>query len=230
MVRVSASPASSRPPRSHDPRSHDPSAGNPVSEHPKLRVVIPVKAPGEAKLRLAGVLSAAQRAELVGAMLAHVVGAARAARGVEDIRLIGPHRYSLPDALPLLADPGGGLNATLASALAGALAEGVGRLLILPADLPQLTPRDIELLAATPAGEIAISPDRHGIGTNALSLPLPQAAGFAFAFGPDSFADHHTEAERLGLAIGEVHSPGLARDIDLPEDLPDAAGLAGGIT
>lgn len=198
-----------------------------MSGHANVRVVIPVKAPAEAKLRLAGVLSAAQRAELVGAMLAHVVGAARAAHGVAEVRLIGPHRYDLPDAPPLLAEPGGGLNAALASALAGALAEGVGRLLILPADLPQLMPRDIELLAATPAGEVAISPDRHGTGTNALSLPLPQAAGFAFAFGPDSFAAHHSEAERLGLAIGEVHSPGLAKDIDLPEDLPDAAGLFG---
>jgi len=107
------------------------------------------------------------------------------------------------------------------------LAEGIARLLILPADLPQLSARDIELLAATPAGEIAISPDRHGTGTNALSLPLPQAAGFAFAFGPDSFAAHHAEAERLGLRIGEVHSSGLAKDIDMPEDLPDAAGLTG---
>ena len=201
-----------------------------MSEHPRVRVIIPVKAPAEAKLRLAGALSAAQRADLVSAMLAHVVGVARAARGVADIRLIGPHPYALPDAPPLLGDPGGGLNAALAAALAGALADGIGRLLILPADLPQLTARDIELLAATPAGEIAISPDRHGTGTNALSLPLPLAANFGFAFGPDSFADHHTEAERLGLRIAEIHSPSLAKDIDLPEDLPDAAGLTGGAT
>lgn len=205
----------------------------PPGDRHRVRVIIPVKAPGEAKLRLAGVLSIAERARLVGAMLAHVVSAARAARGVDDIRLIGPRVYDLPDAPPMLADPGGGLNAALASALVGALAErgdaAITRLLILPADLPQLTALDIELLAATPAGEIAIAPDRHGTGTNALSLPLPQSGGFTFAFGTDSFAHHHAEAERLGLAIGQVHSPGLARDIDLPEDLPDAGSIDGTI-
>ena len=72
---------------------------------------------------------------------------------------------------------------------------------------------------------VAIAPDRHGRGTNALSLPLPEAEGFTFAFGPDSFALHNLEAARLGLKIEEIHSPGLACDIDEPADLPDAAGL-----
>ena len=81
------------------------------------------------------------------------------------------------------------------------------------------------LLAAAPAGEIAIASDRHGTGTNAISLPLPEAEGFSFAFGPDSFARHQAEADRLGLRIEEIRSPGLARDIDEPEDLPDAESL-----
>ena len=90
---------------------------------------------------------------------------------------------------------------------------------------PPVTPRALDRLAAVPAGEIGIAPDRHGTGTNALSLPLPQAAGFAFAFGADSFARHHDEAERLGLTIEVIHSHGLARDIDEPPDLADAAEL-----
>jgi 2-phospho-L-lactate guanylyltransferase len=103
------------------------------------------------------------------------------------------------------------------------------RVIIIHGDLPLVTSQDLELLAAAPEGEIAIAPDRHGTGTNAISLPLPAAKGFSFAFGPDSFALHNAEAGRLGLKIEEIHSPGLSRDVDEPDDLPDAADLMGPI-
>lgn len=207
------------------------------------RAVIPIKAPAEAKLRLAGTLAPQARAALVAAMLAVVVRAARAARGLDEVMLIGPHDYAgLGDTPPLRIEepdrtepdgtkPDGGepeaaLNAALMQTLAQATADGIERLVILPGDLPQLTPRDVELLlTAVPADEIRLAPDRHGIGTNALSLPLPAAADFHFAFGEDSCARHRGEAERLGLDLSEVYSPGLERDIDLPADLDDASGL-----
>jgi 2-phospho-L-lactate/phosphoenolpyruvate guanylyltransferase len=188
-------------------------------------VVIPVKQPEDAKVRLAGVLSEAQRARLADAMLRHVVGAAQAADQVGQIALLGPSRLGLADDIPLLSDPGGGLNPALHAARDQIIGNHPDRLIVLFADLPQLTTLDVQLLAAAPSCTIAIAPDRHGTGTNALSLPLPQAKGFTFAFGPDSFALHRAEAERLGIALEEVHSPGLARDVDMPEDLPDAAGL-----
>ncbi len=56
-------------------------------------------------------------------------------------------------------------------------------------------------------------------------MPLPDARGFSFAFGTDSFARHQLEAERLGLRVEIVHSAGLARDVDEPRDLPDAERL-----
>jgi 2-phospho-L-lactate guanylyltransferase len=187
--------------------------------------VIPIKHPDKAKIRLASVLSEAQRAKLADAMLRHVVGAAQAADHVQHVALLGPSRLGLPETIPLIADPGGGLNPALHAALARAIGENADRLIVLFADLPQLTTHEVQLLAAAPAATIAIAPDRHGTGTNALSLPLPAAKGFTFAFGPDSFALHHAEAERLGIALEEIHSLGLARDVDVPEDLPDAAGL-----
>jgi 2-phospho-L-lactate/phosphoenolpyruvate guanylyltransferase len=188
-------------------------------------VVIPVKQPEDAKIRLAGVLSEAQRAQLADAMLRHVVGAVQAAAHVGHVAMLGPSRLGLADDIPLLSDPGLGLNPALQAARDQIAGHNPGRLIVLFADLPQLTALDVQLLAAAPPGTIAIAPDRHGTGTNALSLPLPHAKGFTFAFGPDSFARHRAEAERLGIALEEVHSPGLARDVDMPEDLPDAAGL-----
>ncbi len=188
-------------------------------------LIIPVKPAGQAKSRLAEVLGEAQRAALAEAMLRHVVTAAQGAGHVDQIALIGPSRLGLPGDVPLLADPGGGLNPALQSALAHCSGLGADRLVVLFADLPQLTSHEVQLLALAPTDAVAIAPDRHGTGTNALSLPIPAARGFTFAFGPDSFALHNAEAGRLGLRIEEVHSPGLARDIDVPEDLADAAHL-----
>lgn len=187
--------------------------------------IVPVKASPDSKSRLSGALDATARAALVDAMLACVLDAASQARNIPRVCLLGTPRSSPPEGVALLAEPSGGLNAAVASALAEATAQGASRVVFIHGDLPLVTPRDLELLAAAPAGEIAIAPDRHGTGTNALSLPLPEARGFSFAFGPDSFARHIAEAQRLGLEVEEIHSPGLARDIDEPEDLADAAAL-----
>lgn len=185
------------------------------------RVVIPVKPPETAKLRLSGVLSPAARGVLVAAMLGRVVAAARDTPGVDEIALIGPSRHGLDVAL--MPDPGGGLNAALQAALLAAVEDGASRLIVLPGDLPQITSQDIALLLSTRDNEVLIAPDRHANGTNALSLPLPEAAIFTFAFGTDSCAAHQAAAARLGLTHRLITTPGLARDIDLPQDLTDAS-------
>ncbi len=184
--------------------------------------VIPVKASAESKTRLAGVLDPDERQALVGTMLGGVVDAARAARSIDRVCLVGPSRIGLPEEIRLLHDPGQGLNAAVQSALAEVLDEDVDRLVIIAADLPQVTAQDIDLLAAAPAGAVAIGPDRHETGTNALSLPLPAARHFRFAYGTDSFARHKAEAERNGLGLEIVLSRGLGHDIDEPEDLEHA--------
>lgn len=179
-------------------------------------VAIPIKAPDACKTRLAPALSDAARRALVADMLRHVV---EAAEGAGEVRLVGPSRHGLPETIGLLADPGGGLNAALAAALAQALAAGATRLVVLAADLPRLTPGDVQALAAQAPSVLAVAPDRAGSGTNALSLPLPQARGFRFQYGPDSFARHGAEAARLGLALEAIRSPTLGLDIDQPGDL-----------
>ena len=185
--------------------------------------IIPLRASPASKSRLSGVLDETARAALVDAMLARVLAAAHGARNVAEVRLIGSAR-TLPADVTVMTDPGRGLNAAAAEALNAADGQA-SRVIVIHGDLPQVTVQDIELLAAAPEGEIAIAPDRHGTGTNAISLPLPAARGFSFAFGTDSFALHNAEAGRMGLGISEVHSAGLSRDVDEPDDLSDAADL-----
>jgi 2-phospho-L-lactate/phosphoenolpyruvate guanylyltransferase len=70
---------------------------------------------------------------------------------------------------------------------------------------------------------VAIVPDRHGTGTNALLLCPPDAIGPAF--GLRSRERHSARAAARGhqVAIEEVASLGL--DLDTPEDLRALAAL-----
>jgi len=188
-------------------------------------VIIPIKASGSAKSRLSKALEPDQRESLVGDMLDHVVRAAQGASHVTRTLLVGPSRLGMPESIPLLSDPGKGLNPAIESAVAQIAECGPNlpeRLVILFADLPEVTSEEINLLAAAPPGTVAIAPDRHEVGTNALSLPVADAGRFRFAFGKDSFARHQAECERLGLAAEVILSHGLERDVDEPADLPDA--------
>jgi 2-phospho-L-lactate guanylyltransferase len=182
-------------------------------------VVTPIKALEDCKTRLRPALDEAARRALVESMLRHVVEIAADARGVDEVLLLGPSRHDLPPAIPLLADPGGGLNAALAAAVARATDAGVSRLVIVAADLPRVTRADLEALAGLDAEEAAIAPDRAGSGTNALSLPLPAARAFRFQYGPDSFARHTADAARLGLPLRVIRTDTLGLDIDEPRDL-----------
>ncbi len=187
--------------------------------------IIPIKATADSKSRLASALPPDDRAALVSAMLARVVGAAREARTISRVLLVGPSRDGISDDIPLLEDPGRGLNPAVQSALGAVCENGPDRVLIVAADLPGVTAHELELLTIAPSDTVAIAPDRHEVGTNAISLPLPAAAHFRFAFGADSFAKHRNEAQRLGLKVETVLSQGLERDIDEPEDLPHAKAV-----
>lgn len=188
-------------------------------------VVIPVKPPPDRKSRLARALGPDERNDLVRRMATHVARAAAMTPGIDSVAFIASCTTGLPPEVPILADRGGGLNGALTGALADLAARGATRAIIVAGDLPLVTPDELAPLVT--AGAIMIAPDRHGTGTNAISLPLPAAGGFTFAFGPDSFALHRAESDRLGIEAIELRRDGLARDVDEPGDLDDAADLLG---
>lgn len=180
-----------------------------------LFAIVALKALGAAKSRLAPALDAAERIALVEEMATHVLRVVRSR--VDAVLLVGPAMLrTFPD-LPRL-DPGGvDLNEDLARA-----AERIDRqpgdiLLVLPADLPHLAADDVDALAAVGAAGIGIAPDRAGTGTNGLAFA--GGSGFRFAFGSGSRRAHEAEARHLGLPAILVDRPGLAFDVDVPEDL-----------
>ena len=77
----------------------------------KVVAVVPVRAPGEGKSRLAGILSPRRRADLVRGMLARVLSALGAARRIDEVWVVTPDpTLELPRGVRVLHDHGTGLN------------------------------------------------------------------------------------------------------------------------
>lgn len=184
--------------------------------------VLPVKALGRTKSRLAGVLSPVQRADLTHALLERTLVLLRAVAGIDQTLVITAdprvtalaQRYGaevLPETQP------GSLNRAAAQGLAHAARMDAARVLVLPSDLPCLSAQDVERVLETAQDcELVLCGDRVERGTNALLLPA--TAVFRFQYGPQSFARHRREAARLGLSWRTVATPGLQFDLDTAAD------------
>jgi 2-phospho-L-lactate guanylyltransferase len=190
----------------------------------RIVAVIPVGALERAKSRLGEVLDAEERRDLVISLLELTLAAANDTRRIAETLVVTPD-----DEVAALAGGAGarvirqsdrGLNNGLDEARAAALADGATALLVLPADLPGVTPATIEAVLATldeePAPLVAIVPDRHGRGTNSLLLSPPGVIDFAF--GGDSRVAHRHAAAAASIRVVELDGP-LSLDIDTPEDL-----------
>jgi len=181
-------------------------------------VLIAIKARAHCKTRLAQSLGSAARIELVRSMFTAVLSAAQAARTVSQIIVMSPERDAIPAHIPVLADAGESLNAALTQAHRVLLDFGCPDVVVLPADLPNITSAEIDaLVRAGQCGGFAIAPDMHGRGTNGLCLNFSRP--FCFQFGEDSQQSHVQEARRMGLTPRIIRRPGLEFDVDSTADL-----------
>ena len=191
----------------------------------KLCVAVPMKPLALAKARLRPGLDDAARQALAANMLQHVLAAVAASRVVEAGGVVS----SDPAALARAAEYGfeaivekepTGYNQAAARASAWAQARRCNALLILPADLPYLSPSDIRgmaHLASVYETVVIVAPDVAQTGTNALLLRPPGV--ISTSFGPHSFSHHCRAARAAGVPCLSYHSYSLARDIDWPSDL-----------
>jgi 2-phospho-L-lactate guanylyltransferase len=179
-------------------------------------LVVPFRgAKGKSRL---GRMPEADREALVSAMLADVLAACSA---VGPTFVVGP-AVALPPDVTAVADPGGGQGAAVRAGLqAAALAAGgVGPFLIVNADLPCVTARDLLALAgAVPDDGLALAPAADGT-TNALALS--SLAVFAPVYGPGSARRFAALAPSL-----TVEAPNLIDDVDTAADLERLRGRLG---
>jgi 2-phospho-L-lactate guanylyltransferase len=176
-------------------------------------VLIPVKDFRQAKARLAGVVTAADRIRLA-RWTAELVVAASAPLPVfvacddEDVA-----EWATSVGATVLWRPSDGLNAAVLDGIAALAAAGIEHAIVAHSDLPLPSP----LAGVVMTGGIVLVPDSRSDGTNVLSVPT--SAGFQPAYGSQSFHRHLAHAIGLGLPVRVLRDPGLALDIDTPADL-----------
>jgi 2-phospho-L-lactate guanylyltransferase len=185
--------------------------------------ILPVKSFGAAKQRLAGGLDAASRRTLAQAMFADVLSALRRVSGLDAAAVVTGNRIAESmargEGVPVLRDTADAGQSHAASiGIRHAIAAGFDRVLLVPGDTPLLDPSEVAgLLERAPA--VAIVPDRHLTGTNALVLSPPDA--IEPSFGPDSLARHTAAAESAGLEWSVERLASVMLDVDTPEDLAE---------
>ncbi len=189
----------------------------------KATAVLPVKRFAAAKQRLAAGIDDERRRALVTAMLEDTLEAIAASRSVERTILVSgePRAEEIAAAAgcEVVPDPAdaGHVDAALAG-IARAEVEGAECVVLLPGDCPLLDPRELDrLLTGLPESYVAIVPDRHGTGTNALVLKPPGAV--RPAFGEGSCARHVSAAREAGVPFAVEELPSLALDLDTPADV-----------
>jgi 2-phospho-L-lactate guanylyltransferase len=185
--------------------------------------IVPVKSFASAKSRLASVLREEERAGLSRDFLQHTLAVLAAVPAVAHRLVISRDPAALEmaraDGAESLMEAGAGdLNEALEQATRAAQEGQAGAVLILPTDLPLLKTADVEqvILPMSDGPGAVLVPDRHDAGTNALFVR--PAGGLQYAFGEGSFARHRTLAERSGLLVRICRLPGMALDVDEPED------------
>jgi len=186
--------------------------------------VVLVKTFRLAKQRLATVLDESQRVHLAHSMLEDVLCALDACgeqlSGVivvtadEDAAALA-RRYS---AVVLMETAAVGLNEALARVIDHLAARREAGIIVVPADLPHLSPFEIEeavdLISRIPAVALVRASDG---GTNLLACR--PAGVIKPRFGPDSFNAHCVAAARAGVTPTVLFAPRLGLDIDRPDDL-----------
>ena len=175
-------------------------------------IVVPFRGAG-GKQRL-GSLPDDERHALALAMLADVLAACR---GVGTTVVVTPDAEAAGIAAEhdaeVMDDPGSGQGAAVAAALRNV----VGPVLVVNADVPCVVPRDLRSLeAATPEHGLAYVAASDGT-TNALGLSAP--ALFAPLYGPGSAARFRMHAHTIGADVVPAAIPNLADDVDSMADL-----------
>lgn len=190
-----------------------------------LWAIVPVKPLRRGKSRLAGIFNENQRTKLNEEMLVHTLRMLHAVPEIEHTLVVSRD----PSALSIARDQGARtvreagtprLNSALTRATLFAKSYVTRGVMIIPMDLPLMTPEDIQTLITRSQGGdpvIVIAPDRHQLGTNALFV---RPAGLIdYEFGPSSFQHHCKQAQKIGARLEICDLPNLALDVDYPEDL-----------
>ncbi len=184
------------------------------SKSTELVAVVPVRGLPAGKRRLAALLDTDERNSLVRAMLDDVVAALLAAESIDRVAIASRDTAARDEAARLgvefLDQTNLRLGYNRAVSFAQDAFEKADALLVVPADVPLITPDAVELMVSSaPDGPAVVVAPAYNGGTNGLFLRPPDV--IAPQFGPSSARAH----EQSAAAAGEAGVPFRAAQIDI---------------
>jgi 2-phospho-L-lactate guanylyltransferase len=188
-----------------------------------LWAIVPVKPLRRGKSRLSEILSEDDRTYLNHQLFVHTIELLKKVEAVTDILVVSRDSDVLTEARDLkvrtVTENGTPeLNAALRRATLFSKTFSTEGVLIVPADLPLMTPADVTafLNRRSDSPGIVIAPDRRRQGTNLLFTN--PADLLTFSYGEDSFERHIELAKQRAAQVVVVENDQIALDLDLPED------------
>lgn len=183
---------------------------------------VPVKEFAGAKQRLAPLLTPGQRQALAAAMVEDVLAAlAQAPLAGIMVNTVDPLATELARryGARVVTDGAHDGHTGAVNAMARVLAAEGCDMLTVPGDIPRVTAAEIAAVVAArlPAPSVTIVPAHDERGSNAVLCSPPLV--MPLKFGDDSFLPHLAAARALGIEPTVVRLPGVALDIDQPEDI-----------
>lgn len=197
--------------------------------------VVVARLGGGPKSRLASVLDAAERQQLALAMLADVLDACATAGLAGSLAVVdtpAAETAARPRGAVVLREPPdglGGMNAAVAAGIWAATRHGARSVVVLPADVPLVSARDLLALARAAEGAmraVVVGASRDGLGTNALLLRPPDV--IAPSFGQPSVDRHLAAGQAAGAQAVVCQGLDLALDVDTPADVAALRACAPG--
>jgi len=186
--------------------------------------IIPVKQLDKAKTRLSSLLSNNERREFCLEMLEDVLVAVTTSKCSRWTVVVSADPTVLQVAKRFgvfsLIESRLGLNQAVSEAIDWCVQNGAKSTLILPADIPSVTPRDLaKIFSLDKEAAMVISPSRSEDGTNALLLTPPNI--LPTFYGKHSFQRYIIEASKRAISFRTIKLPRIALDIDTVEDLAE---------
>jgi len=194
-------------------------------------ILIPVKNLAAAKQRLAEALDQPSRTRLAQAMLHDVLETVSGWKNRPQVALVtsDPFAIALTKELgfEIIPDPENpGETGAIEMATRVCLERGAQSTLVIPADIPLIQAWELEeIMKHAPEEGSVLVPAYDGRGTNA-ALRRP-ADLFPLRFGNDSFKPHHAAARATGKPCVVLNLPGIALDVDNPQDLKQLTSFPG---
>jgi 2-phospho-L-lactate/phosphoenolpyruvate guanylyltransferase len=186
-------------------------------------ILIPIKDLSGAKQRLSPILSPEERTQLARAMAEDVFDALVPFALSPGVAVVSGDAWASQQAQRrrftiVLDDAQEGESAAIEMATSFCLDNEADFSLVFPADIPLITSEEIQLvLDAIPPCGCVVVPAGDGRGTNGI-LRRP-ADLIPLRFGNDSLLPHLAAARATGHELVIRELPGIALDVDRPEDL-----------